>query len=94
MCQAEGKCRVCPDTYEFLLQTVLLLSACTDIIAFCLAGLAAFIAQAKYDSIVLEIITLSSAVVLLVRVVLGYKRMYNRSAALSAPLGMALESFP
>ncbi len=35
-------------------------------------------AQAKYDSIVLELITLSSAVVLIVRVVLGYKRMYDR----------------
>ena len=42
------------------------------------AGLAAFVAQAKYDSIVLELITLSSAVVLIVRVVLGYKRMYDR----------------
>lgn len=42
------------------------------------AGLVAFIAQAKYDSVILELITLSSALVLLVRVVLGYKRMNDR----------------
>lgn len=43
-----------------------------------IAGLVAFVAQAKYDSIILELITLSSAIVLLVRVVLGYKRMNDR----------------
>ena len=43
------------------------------------AGIVAFIAQAKYDSIILELITLSSAIALLVRVTLGYKRMYDRS---------------
>ena len=48
---------------------------------FVCTGLVAFIAQAKYDSIILELITLSSAVVLLVRVVLGYKRMNDRSAS-------------
>ena len=42
------------------------------------AGLLAFIAQAKYDSIILEIVTFASACVLVVRVVLGYKRMYDR----------------
>ena len=41
-------------------------------------GLLAFIAQAKYDSIILEIVTFASACVLVVRVVLGYKRMYDR----------------
>ncbi|KAK9789378.1 hypothetical protein WJX73_004782 [Symbiochloris irregularis] len=45
---------------------------------FSMAGLLAFIAQAKYDSIVLEIVTFASACVLVVRVVLGYKRMYDR----------------
>ena len=48
------------------------------LLLWCCAGLAAFVAQAKYDSVILELITLSSAVVLLVRVVLGYKRMYDR----------------
>ena len=44
------------------------------------AGLVAFIAQAKYDSIILEVVTFSSAIVLAVRVILGYKRMYDRCA--------------
>lgn len=42
------------------------------------AGLVAFLAQAKYDSVILELITFSSAIVLLGRVVLGYKRMNDR----------------
>ena len=42
------------------------------------AGLAAFAAQAKYDSFVLEAITAASAVTLLTRVVLGYQRMAQR----------------
>ena len=50
-----------------------------------LAGLVSFIAQAQFDSIILEVITLASAVVLATRVVLGYKRMYDRWA-------LALES--
>ena len=46
-----------------------------------LAGLVSFIAQAQFDSIILEVITLASAVVLATRVVLGYKRMYDRWAS-------------
>ncbi|CAL8468893.1 g8434 [Coccomyxa elongata] len=42
------------------------------------AGLAAFIAQAKYDSFILEVITTVSAVTLAVRVILGYNRMAQR----------------
>jgi hypothetical protein len=42
------------------------------------AGLAAFAAQAKYDSFILEAITLASAATLATRVVLGYQRMAQR----------------
>ena len=42
-------------------------------------------AQAKFDSVILEAITLGSAIVLATRVVLGYKRMYDRWA-LQAPV--------
>jgi len=42
------------------------------------AGLAAFVAQAKYDSPILEIITIISATSLLSRVVLGYWRLAQR----------------
>lgn len=45
---------------------------------FSMAGLVAFIAQAKYDNPILEIVTFASAIVLVTRVVLGYKRMYDR----------------
>ena len=44
------------------------------------SGLAAFIAQAKYDSFILEVITTVSAVTLAVRVILGYNRMAQRCA--------------
>ena len=50
-------------------------------------GILAFIAQAKYDSVILDIITLGSLFVLITRVVLGYKRMYDRSAG--PPLAVA-----
>ena len=43
-----------------------------------LAGLVSFIAQAQFDSIILEAITFASAIVLATRVVLGYKRMNDR----------------
>ncbi len=42
------------------------------------AGLLAFVAQAKYDSFILEVITTVSAVTLVVRVILGYNRMAQR----------------
>jgi hypothetical protein len=42
------------------------------------AGLLAFAAQAKYDSLILDIITTVSATSLLVRVGLGYRNMANR----------------
>ena len=42
------------------------------------AGLLAFVAQAKYDSFILEIITIASATSLLSRVVLGYWRLAQR----------------
>lgn len=42
------------------------------------AGLLAFIAQAKYDSFILEVITVISATSLLSRVVLGYWRLAQR----------------
>lgn len=51
-----------------------------------LAGLVAFIAQAKYDNPILEIVTFASAIVLVTRVVLGYKRMYDRYAITLCPL--------
>jgi hypothetical protein len=41
-------------------------------------GLVAWIAQAKYDSVILEVVTLVSGVALLVRIFLGYKRMADR----------------
>ncbi|GMH42128.1 hypothetical protein BSKO_10047 [Bryopsis sp. KO-2023] len=43
-----------------------------------LIGLVAVGAQAKYDSVLLEIATFASVVVYLVRVFLGYKRMFDR----------------
>jgi hypothetical protein len=46
------------------------------------AGLLAFIAQAKYDSFILEVITIISATSLLSRVVLGYWRLAQRWACL------------
>ena len=46
------------------------------------AGLVSFIAQAQFDSVILEAITFASAIVLATRVVLGYKRMNDRWAAL------------
>lgn len=50
----------------------------------------AFIAQAKYDSTILELITLSSAIVYASRVFLGYKRMNDRPGfeAHDRPLGL------
>ena len=42
------------------------------------AGLLAFAAQAKYDSFILEIITIASATSLLSRVILGYWRLAQR----------------
>ena len=49
------------------------------------AGLAAFAAQAKYDSFILEAITLASAATLATRVVLGYQRMAQRCGAAASP---------
>ncbi|GIL76479.1 hypothetical protein Vretimale_6016 [Volvox reticuliferus] len=45
---------------------------------FALAGLAGLAAQARYDSMLVDIITFGSAAVLLVRIVLGYQRMSDR----------------
>lgn len=45
---------------------------------FAISGLGALLAQARYDSILLEIVTLVSAGVFIVRVVLGYQRMVER----------------
>lgn len=42
------------------------------------AGLLAFAAQAKYDSLILDIITIVSATSLLIRVTLGYRNMAQR----------------
>ncbi len=57
------------------------------------AGLMAFVAQAKYDSFILEIITIASATSLLSRVVLGYWRLaqrYNISALHSRELNQEM----
>ncbi|KAK9815609.1 hypothetical protein WJX72_006739 [[Myrmecia] bisecta] len=43
-----------------------------------LAGLGAVVAQAKYDSFILEVVTAVSAATFLFRVVLGYRRMSSR----------------
>lgn len=45
---------------------------------FALVGLAAVLVNARYDSVVLEVVTLVSAGAFLVRVVLGYQRMAER----------------
>jgi hypothetical protein len=45
---------------------------------FAIAGLVAVLAQARYESVVLEVVTLVSASAALVRVVLGYQRMGDR----------------
>jgi hypothetical protein len=49
---------------------------------FALAGLAGLAAQARYDSVLVDVITFGSAAVLLVRIVLGYQRMADRWAGL------------
>ena len=48
-------------------------------------GLLAFAAQAKYDSFILEIITIASATSLLSRVILGYWRLAQRYSSLIRP---------
>ncbi|EFJ49215.1 hypothetical protein VOLCADRAFT_90139 [Volvox carteri f. nagariensis] len=45
---------------------------------FALAGLAGLLAQARYDSMLVDVITFGSAAVLLVRIILGYQRMADR----------------
>ncbi|KAG1668383.1 hypothetical protein FOA52_004893 [Chlamydomonas sp. UWO 241] len=45
---------------------------------FAIAGLVAVLAQARYESVVLEAVTIVSASAALVRVVLGYQRMGDR----------------
>eukprot|EP00955_Chlamydomonas_euryale_P027318 288160-Chlamydomonas_euryale.AAC.1 len=51
----------------------------TDLFAF--VGLFAVLAQARYESVVLEVVTLVSASAALVRIVLGYQRMGDRFRA-------------
>ena len=42
------------------------------------AGVAAFAAEAKYDSFLLDIITFVSGIALATRIILGYRRMSQR----------------
>ena len=43
-------------------------------------GVAAFAAEAKYDSLLLDIISFVSAIALATRIILGYRRMSQRCA--------------
>ncbi|KAG2494283.1 hypothetical protein HYH03_007636 [Edaphochlamys debaryana] len=45
---------------------------------FAVAGLAGLAAQARYDNLILDVLTFGSAAVLLVRIILGYQRMADR----------------